>query len=109
MLLSVRKLGTPALATTMTRPQCPARKAGTLAHAVCQAENRNDYKRFDPRRLPIHRQPGNPFQGDHVAYFYQESDSVSKRCMTLLVVPWVAGMLRSSLVPRCIAKGFSEG
>jgi PAS domain S-box-containing protein len=76
MLLSVRKLGTTALATTMTRPQCPARKAGMLAHAVCQAENRNDYKRFDPRRLPIHRQPGNPFQGDHDAYFYQKSDSV---------------------------------
>src|SRR4029077_6758462 len=27
-------------------------------------------------KLPIHRQPGNPFQSDHVAYFYQESESL---------------------------------
>lgn len=31
---------------------------------------------LDPRKLPIHGQPGSPFQGDHVAYFYQESDSL---------------------------------
>jgi len=30
----------------------------------------------DSRKLPIHRQPGNPFQSDHVAYFYQESESL---------------------------------
>jgi PAS domain S-box-containing protein len=31
---------------------------------------------LDPRKLPIRRQPGSPFQGDHVAYFYQESASL---------------------------------
>jgi PAS domain S-box-containing protein len=29
-----------------------------------------------PRELPIHRQPDSPFQGDHVAYFYQESNTL---------------------------------
>ena len=28
------------------------------------------------KNLPFHLQPSNPFQGNHVAYFYQESDSL---------------------------------
>jgi PAS domain S-box-containing protein len=30
----------------------------------------------DPRYLMLQWQPGSPYQGDHVAYFYQESDSL---------------------------------
>src|ERR1700741_152031 len=30
----------------------------------------------DPRYLMRQWQPGSPYQGDHVAYFYQESDSL---------------------------------
>ena len=30
----------------------------------------------DPKNLTFQWQPSSPFQGDHVAYFYQESDSL---------------------------------
>ena len=68
----------------------------------------------DPRELLIHRQPGSPFQGDHVAYFYQESDSLLEALCDFIGCALGAGsaaiiiatkMHREGLQQRLTARG----
>jgi PAS domain S-box-containing protein len=68
----------------------------------------------DPRYLMLHWQPGSPSQGDHVAYFYQESDSLLEALSSFIGGALGAGnaalvittkMHREGLLHRLTARG----
>jgi PAS domain S-box-containing protein len=68
----------------------------------------------DPRNLKLEWQPDSPFQGDHVAYFYQESDSLLEALSNFIGGALGAGnaavviatkMHREGLQRRLIARG----
>jgi PAS domain S-box-containing protein len=68
----------------------------------------------DPRNLTLQWEPGSPFQGDHVAYFYQESDSLLEALSNFIGSALAAGnaavviateMHREGLQRRLTARG----
>jgi PAS domain S-box-containing protein len=68
----------------------------------------------DPRNLTLQWEPGSPFQGDHVAYFYQESDSLLEALSNFIGSALAAGnaavviatkMHREGLQRKLIARG----
>ncbi|MGB8459481.1 MAG: PAS domain S-box protein, partial [Candidatus Acidiferrum sp.] len=68
----------------------------------------------DPRNLPLQLRPGSAFQGDHVAYFYQGSDSLLAVLCDFIGGALGAGsaaviistkMLREGLQQRLTARG----
>jgi PAS domain S-box-containing protein len=68
----------------------------------------------DPRNLTLQWEPGSPFQGDHVAYFYQESDSLLEALSNFIGGALAAGngavviatkMHREGLQRRLTARG----
>src|SRR5580692_11594243 len=68
----------------------------------------------DPRYLMLQWQPGSPSQGDHVAYFYQESDSLLEALSSFIGGALGAGnaalvittkMHREGLLHRLTARG----
>src|SRR5271165_6353818 len=68
----------------------------------------------DPRNLTLQWQPGSSFQGDHVAYFYQESDSLHEALSNFIggalgvgnaAVVIATKMHREGLQRRLIARG----
>src|SRR6202795_1839014 len=46
---------------------------------------------FDPRKLAFERRPDSPLQGEHVVYFYQESDSLLDALCNFVGPPLDAG------------------
>jgi PAS domain S-box-containing protein len=116
ILLSSRKQGTSALIEQNGLAAAPL-KIVDARHAPTEAgESKMSASRLgpNPTELPIHRQPGTPFQSDHVAYFYQESDTLLEALGDFIGDAVAAGsaaiviatkMLREGLQQRLKARG----
>jgi PAS domain S-box-containing protein len=101
----------------MAWPRCPLKEKGAGARHLSgrRIEMSTSTLSPDPGKLPIHQQPGSRFQGDHVVYFYQESDSLLEALCDFIGGALGAGsaaiviatkMHREGLQQRLTARGF---